>query len=413
LTATLRLTGMAHGGAAPGRYEGRLLFVPYAIPGETVRVEIVEAHERWARARLLEVVEASPDRVADPPCPHFGPAGCGGCQWQHIAYPAQLTYKREVVCDQLARIGKIVDPPVRAVMPSPMPWGYRNQVQLRPTGEGTLGFVRASSAGVIAIRTCPIMHPLLAELFEQLDLDFADLARLTLRAGVATGDQMALLETLEDEPPEIAVDLPLSVNFLLSDGTPVTLVGNPWIAEAVAGRFWRISAPSFFQVNRDMAERLVQVVRDFAAPRDTETLLDLYAGVGLFGLTLAPLAGRAYLVEENPHAVADALENAAGQENVTLLEGPVEEALADWAEPVDIVVLDPPRGGCTPDVLAALARLSPARIVYVSCDPATLARDLRRLLEGPFRLLEVQPLDMFPQTYHIECVALLRFDDFP
>jgi len=399
---------MAHGGAALGRYEGRVLFVPYAIPGETVRVEIVEAHERWARARLLEVVEPSLDRIADPQCPHFGPSRCGGCHWQHIAYPAQLAYKKEVVLDQLARIGKIAGPPVHEVIPSPSPWGYRNQVQLRPAGDGALGFVRAGNDGIQPIRTCPIMHPLLAELFDQLDLDFPDLARLTLRAGVATGDAMAILETREDEPPEIAVDLPLSVNFMLSDGTPVTLVGNAWIAEEVAGRLWRVSAPSFFQVNREMAEQLVQVVRDYAAPRETETLLDLYAGVGLFGLTLAPLAGRAFLVEENPHAVADALENAAGQENVTLLEGPVEEALAEWEEPVDIVVLDPPRGGCAPDVPAALSRLAPARLVYVSCDPATLARDLRRLLEGPFRLIDVQPLDMFPQTYHIECVALLR-----
>ncbi len=399
---------MAHGGAAFGRHEGRVLFVPYAIPGETVRVKIVEERKHWGRARLLGVVEASPQRVISPPCPHFGPAKCGGCQWQHIAYPAQLTFKQEVVRDQLQRIGKIADPPVREVLPSPSPWGYRNQVQLRPASGGALGFVRADNAGVIAITACPLMHPLLADLFDQLDLDFPDLARLTLRAGTATGDAMAILETVANEPPEIAVDLPLSVCFLLSDGTPVTLVGNSWIAEEVAGRLWRVSAPSFFQVNTELAERLVQVVRDYAAPRDTETLLDLYAGVGLFGLTLAPLAGRAYLVEENPHAVVDALENAAGQENVTLLEGPVEEALAEWNEPVDIVVLDPPRGGCTPDVLAALARLSPRRIVYVSCDPATLARDLRRLLEGPFRLVEVQPLDMFPQTYHIECVAYLE-----
>jgi len=411
LTATLRLTGMAHGGTALGRYEGRVLFVPYAIPGETVRVEIVEAHDRWARARLLEIIEPSPDRIADPPCPHFGPSRCGGCQWQHIAYPAQLTFKQEVVRDQLQRIGKIADPPVCDVIPSPSPLGYRNQVQLRPASDGVLGFVRADNAGVQPIRTCPIMHPLLAELFEQLDLDFPDLARLTLRAGAATGDAMAILETVEDEPPEIAVDLPLSVNFLLSDGTPVTLVGNSWIAEEVAGRLWRVSAPSFFQVNTEMAERLVQVVRDYAAPRDTETLLDLYAGAGLFGLSLASHVAQVYLVEENPYAVADALENAAGQENVTLLEGPVEEALAEWDESVDIVVLDPPRGGCAPDVLAALSRLAPARIVYVSCDPATLARDLRRLLEGHFRLVNVQPLDMFPQTYHIECVALLQLDN--
>jgi 23S rRNA (uracil1939-C5)-methyltransferase len=399
---------MAHGGAALGRHEGRVLFVPYAIPGEEVAVEIVEDHKRWAHARLLEVITPSPDRVADPPCPHFGPDGCGGCHWQHITYPAQLAYKRAVVRDQLTRIGQIADPPVREVIPSSEPWAYRNQVQLHPTDDGRLGYVRADRAGVIPITTCPLMHPLLAEMFDSLDLDFAALNRLTLRAGTVTGQQMAILETEHDEPPEIAVDAPISVNFLLSDGTPVTLVGHPWIEEVVASRTWRVSAPSFFQVNTAAAEELVRIVHRYAAPRTDAVLLDLYAGVGLFGLTLAPLVGEAYLVEENPHAVADALTNAAGQGNVTLMEGAAEEALSEWPGlPIDVVVLDPPRGGCDQAVLDALARLSPERLVYVSCDPATLARDLRRLLEGGFHLVEVQPVDLFPQTYHVECVALL------
>ncbi len=407
MTVTLTLTGMAHGGAALGRHEGRVFFVPYALPGEEVTVEIVEDHKSWARARLREVIRPSPHRIADPPCPHFGPDGCGGCHWQQIAYPAQLEFKREIVRDQLTRIGKIADPPVREMIASPDPWAYRNQVQLRPAADGGLGYVGDGGSGVVPVAECPVMHPLLTEMFESVDLDFADLTRLTLRTGTATGQQMAVLETADDEPPQIAVDVPISVCFLLSDGTPVTLAGNSWIAEAVAGRLWRISAPSFFQVNTALAEQLVRVAHDFAAPADGDILLDLYAGGGLFGLTLAPKVGEAFLVEENPHAVADALANAAGQGNVTLLESTVEEALAEWDRAVDIVVLDPPRGGTTPAVRDALIRLAPAQIVYASCDPATLARDLRRLLAGGYQLAAVQPLDMFPQTYHIECVALL------
>lgn len=407
MTVTLTLTGMAHGGAALGRHEGRVFFVPYALPGEEVAVEIVEDHKRWVRALLREVVRPSPHRIVTPPCPYFGPDGCGGCHWQQIAYPAQLEFKREIVRDQLTRIGKIAGPPVREVIASPDPWTYRNQVQLRPAADGGLGYFGADGSRVVPVTDCPVMHPLLAEMLDSVDLDFADLTRLTLRAGTATGQQIAVLETVDDEPPQIALDVPISVCFLLSDGTPVTLAGNSWIAEAIAGRLWRISAPSFFQVNTALAERLVRVVHEYAAPADTDLLLDLYAGGGLFGLTLAPKVSEAFLVEENPHAVADALANAAGQGNVTLLEGTAEEALAEWDGAVDIIVLDPPRGGSSPAVRDALIRLAPARIVYVSCDPATLARDLRRLLAGGYQLAAVQPLDMFPQTYHIECVALL------
>jgi len=400
----LRLTDMAHGGDALGRHEGKVIFVPYAIPGEEVVVEITEDKGRYAHARLLEVLSPSPHRV-EPPCPHFGPERCGGCQWQHMAYAAQLSFKADVLRDQLNRIGKIAGPPVRLTLGVADPWCYRNHVQFAVGDEG-LGFVATDGRRVETIEVCYLLHPLLEELFTALDLELPGLARLSLRAGVNTGDQMIIFETLDDEPPILESDLPVSCVLLLSDGTPVNLIGNNYITEVVAGRRFRISATSFFQVNTAAAEELVRVVSEYLAPAGDETLLDAYCGVGTFALSLADQVGHVIGIEENAGAVADARLNAAKLANVEFIEGSVEALLPQLDRRIDLAVLDPPRQGCKPEALAALIELAPRRVVYVSCDPATLARDARRLAEGGYQLVEVQPVDMFPQTYHIESAAL-------
>lgn len=407
----LEVTQMAHGGEALGRApDGRVVFVGYALPGERVRVRLTEAHKRWARGVAEAVLHPSPDRV-EPPCPHFGPAACGGCQWQHAAYEAQLRYKTEIVREQLRRLGKLDDAAVEPCLGMDEPWHYRNHVQLHVDEAGRLGFVRADGQGVEPIQTCLIMNAAVHELFHQFEADFPALRRVALRGSTRTGDRMVILETEEDEPPEVEVDFPVSVVLVLGDGTPVTLVGSPYIYEEVAGRRWRISATSFFQVNTEMADRLVALVREAAAPLyGIETVIDAYAGVGTLGISLAPEAGHVILVEANPVAVEDARANAADCDNVSWIEGATEEVLPGWDGPhPDLVVLDPPRAGCAPAVLEALVTLRPRKVIYVSCDPATLARDLGRLVRAGFRLGRVQPLDMFPQTYHVECVAVLEW----
>ncbi len=404
---------MAHGGAALGRHEGKVVFVPYAIPGEEVLVEIVEDKGRYARGRLVEVLSPSTQRVP-PPCPHFGShatvaaVGCGGCHWQHMAYEAQLEFKQRIVQDQLERIGRFESVSVKPVMGSPEPWRYRNHVQFALDEHGRLGFMGAESQRVVPIGECHIMHPLLDEVFGALDLEFPELERLSLRCGVNTGQRMVVFETHEDEPFELEVDLPVSCVFLLSDGRTATLVGQEYISEVLAGQEYRISASSFFQVNTLQAEELVRLVREYLAPTGSEVLLDAYCGVGVFGLSLASEVGQLIGVEENPSAVADARFNAGPADHAEFIEGRVEEILPSLRAPIDLAVLDPPRQGCASEVLAALAGLAPANIVYVSCDPATLARDTRQLAQVGYQLLEVQPVDMFPQTYHIESVALLR-----
>jgi 23S rRNA (uracil1939-C5)-methyltransferase len=251
-----------------------------------------------------------------------------------------------------------------------------------------------------------LLHPLLEELFAALDLELPELVRLSLRAGVNTGDQMMIFETQDDEPPALESDLPVSCVLLLSDGTPVNLIGNNYITEVVAGRRFRISATSFFQVNIAAAEELVRVVSEYLAPAGDETLLDAYCGVGTFALSLADQVGHVIGIEENAGAVADARLNAAGLANAEFIEGSVEAILPRLDRAIDLAVLDPPRQGCKPEALTALIELAPRRIVYVSCDPATLARDASRLADSGYHLVEVQPVDMFPQTYHIESVAL-------
>jgi 23S rRNA (uracil1939-C5)-methyltransferase len=398
---------MAHGGAALGRHEGKVVFVPYVIPGEEVLADLTEDKGRYARGRLVEVLSPSAQRVS-PPCPHFGSPGCGGCHWQHIAYEAQLEFKQRIVQDQLKRIGRFERAPVKAVIGNPEPWRYRNHVQFTPDENGRLGFMAAESQRVVPIEECHVMHSLLDEVFGTLDLELPELKRLSLRCGVNTGQRMVIFETHEDEPFELEVDLPISCVFLLSDGRTATLIGQEYISEVLAGQEYRISAGSFFQVSTSQAEELVRLVRDYLVPTGSEVLLDAYCGVGIFGLSLAGEVRQVIGVEENPSAVADARFNAGLADNAEFVEGRVEEILPLLEAPTDLAVLDPPRQGCASEALIALTELAPGKIVYVSCDPATLARDTRQLVQAGYQLVEVQPVDMFPQTYHIESVALLR-----
>jgi len=404
-TFDIELTAMAHGGAALGRHEGRVVFVPYALPGETARVEIVEDKGRFAFARVTEILTSSPDRI-DSQCPHFGPAGCGGCQWQHIAYPAQLSYKAGIVTDQLRRIAQVENVLANSTLPDPSGWAYRNHVQFHPAPQGGLGLQAADGRGVVEVASCPIVHPLLAELYQALDFNLEGLQRLSLRAGTETGERMLVFEMKGDAPPTLEADIPLSCVLLLSDDTYVNLIGSNYIMEEVMDWAYRISAPSFFQVNTRQANRLVKEVLGYLELSGSETVLDAYCGVGLFTVQIAQKAGLVVAIESAHSAIEDLMENTQSIDNVDVIEGPVEAVLGNLDVPIDAAVVDPPRAGLDRFALDALADLQPERLVYVSCDPATLARDAKRLIRRGYSLEQVQPIDLFPQTYHIESVAL-------
>jgi 23S rRNA (uracil1939-C5)-methyltransferase len=417
----LRLDGIAHGGEALGRERGRVVFVPFAIPGERVRVELLEEKPRWARARLLEVLEPSPDRV-DPPCPYFGHEKCGGCQWQHITYERQASLKQDILADQLRRLGHIAEPPVTDIIalagpgaPDPaaaeadvLSFGYRNQTRFAVDGGGRLGYRRVLAYDVMPIDRCLLLHERLDGLHAALDLLWPSLTGVTLRAGIATGQALVVFETAGDEQPELEIDLPAACAVQTRRGIE-PLVGEPWLEEQVAGRLFRISAESCFHANTTGAAALVEVVASYMEPRATDCLLNAYCGVGLFALTLADSVGHVIGIEASLSACEDFANNAGAQDGIALHEGAVEDVLPilrEQGDPVNLVVMSPPAAGAGPEVVSHLAALGPRRIVHVSSDPAMLARDAVYLAAAGFRLVEAQPVDMFPQTCQVETVAL-------
>lgn len=402
----LELDEMVHGGNALGRHEGRVIFVPYAIPGERITARITQGRQGFAFAEGVTLLRQSPERII-PRCPHFGPGRCGGCHFQHIEYEAQVRYKRDVVIDQMTRIGGFRDPLVHPTIPSPDDWSYRSHATFHVDGEGNLCYVGVDNESLIPIEECHIIRPELLDLFYELDLDVPELDRMRLQVGSESADVMAVISTKDDEAPELETTLPVSINFLLSDNEPANLIGSSHVTYTVHGRTFRVTAGGFFQVNLPQAETLVELVLQKLDLQGHETVLDLYAGVGLFTAFLAERASLVTSIESYPPAVTDADENLSDLDNVDLIEGTVEDVLPALDEQYDAAVLDPPRTGLDVDALDALAEIGPARIVYVSCEPSTLARDAKRLVAKGYRLVDVQPVDMFPQTFHIECVALL------
>lgn len=402
----LDLTAMAHGGSAIGRHEGRAVFVPYAIPGERVRARLTHDRGRFAMAEVIEVLQASPSRVT-PRCPHFGPGLCGGCHLQHIDYAAQLDLKRQIVIDQMTRIGGFSEVQVLPMLPSPDPWRYRTHSTLHATPEGALGFVTTDDQHIIEIEECHIIRPELMELLETLDLEgMATLDRVRLQVGTAGEDRLIALSTHDDLTPEITLDLPVSVAFLPAEAAPYTLIGQDYVTYTLKGRHFRVRAGGFFQVNLAQAERLIDLVIDFLALTGTERVLDLYAGVGLFTAFIAANAAAVTSVESYLPAVEDAELNLSDFPGIALSAGAVEDVLPHLEGHYDAAVVDPPRAGMEGAALDELAALAPTRIVYVSCDLATFARDAKRLAAKGYHLGAIQPIDMFPQTASIELVAV-------
>ncbi len=404
----LELLAMAHGGSALGRHGQQTVFVPYTIPGERVEARIVEDRGRVAFAAGVRLLEASVDRVF-PVCPHFGPGRCGRCHWQHINYPAQLLLKQDVLADQLARVGGFDDADVRAVLPAAQQWGYNHHMTLNVMPEGKLGFPAADGRGVFAVEECPLLHPDLLDLYRALDLQtLSGIQRLKLQIGSDGAHMLVLAVDSEDAAPELSTDLRTSVNLLLPDNEPVNLIGQSHSLYSLRGRSFRVTAGSEFRACVGQLDTLVGVVLDALRLTGHEAVLDLYAGVGLFGAFAAQDAGLVTLVESYPPAATDADENLAEFDHVDVIEGAVEDVLDMLEERYDAAVLDPPSAGLSTDALDALGELAVPRLVYVSSDPATLARDAKRLVGQGYTLRTVQPVDLAPQTYYVDAVAVFE-----
>ena len=386
---TLELTALGREGEALAETaDGKPAFVFGGVPGETVTAEIVAERRGYAAARVVETLTPSPHRV-EPECRYFG--ACTGCQWQHIAYERQLEMKRELLADAFRRVGGLEIEPLPA-LPSPDRLGYRNHARFTVSREGgRLGYVHKERRRHVEVDECLLMAPWINEALAALQGRAAETTQLSLRYGVNTGDYL-LQPTLQN--PEI----PLAS-------------GQTHYEEKLLGRRFRVSSPSFFQVNTRQAERMAELAMDQLGLDGSQTVVDAYAGVAVFAALMAGRAKRVIAVEESAAALADARVNVDGVPNVELLQARTEDSLAELADEADAVLLDPPRAGCMPGALDALLDAPPPRVVYISCDPETLARDLAVLAAGPFRVEQAQPVDMFPQTHHVEAVVTLVRDD--
>lgn len=405
-TFEIELTAMAHGGSALGRHDKRTIFIPYTIPGEIVEARIVEDRGRIAFAEGVRLLDASADRVY-PRCPHFGPHLCGRCQWQHIDYAAQLLLKQDVLADQLARIGGFEDADVRAVIPGPAQWGYNYHMTMVANAEGRLGFPGYDGRPPFPFEECHILHPDLLDLYYQLDLEFDQIPELRLQMGTDGAHMIILSVKSEDDVPELTADLPTSANLILPDNEPVNLIGDSHSNYTIGKHTFRVTAGSAFRANVAQIDTLASLVVQLVDLPQGATVLDLYAGVGVFSAALAPHASLVTLVESYPPAVTDADVNLADFDHIDVIEGSVEDVLDSLEVGYFAAVVDPPSEGLSIEAVDALEASSVQRLVYVSGDPATLARDTKRLVQHGFRLGVVQPIDLAPQTYWIDSVAVL------
>ncbi len=395
----IAIEGIAHGGEGVGRMHGKVVFVPGSLPGEVVEVRIVTDKRRWARAEPTTIVEPAPDRRT-PPCGYFGT--CGGCDFQHASYRRQLAMKRDIVRGQLEHLGGVDRPDVRPTVASPRPLGYRNRMDFAVLG-GRPALHRRRSNDLVAVDPCLLLEDAGARVFERLG-DLSGVERLTVRAGTRTGDALV---AVVGKVPDHAERWDASVVRILPDGRAQAVIGSPAIDEIVAGERFRISATAFFQVNTAAADLLVDRVRAAADVGPGDVVLDGYAGGGLFTRTVAALGAEAIAVESDPIALGDLRHNVADLASVTVVAGRFEAVTARLARRWDVAVVDPPRKGLGSAGIAAVLSGEPRAIAYVSCDPAALARDVAELATRGFALEWAAPVDLFPQTHHVETVARL------
>lgn len=432
----LYLDSLAAGGDAVGRHEGRAVFAAGGCPGDEAVVEITEVAARFARGVVVEVITPSPDRVR-PPCESF--ADCGACQWQHIAYPAQLRHKTALVRDALARIGGLPDVEVAEAWGMEDPWHYRNRAEYHAevdaSGQLVLGFLRHHTHEVIPVDRCRLQHPLgervraaAVELMARLaqspaerallyKLDtFVSFAREQVIATLVCQGRPVFLDSLAQEL--MGTERVVGVLAAKARGkgaihrSPAeTITGKSRLRERLGEHEYQVSADSFLQVNPAQAARTVALVQEWAGLARGESIIDAYCGVGTFLLPLAQSGGPALGIEADESALKDARLNTQlwHLRTVHLQRGKVESVLPHLAREgghCDVIVLDSPRKGCGPIVSVAATKLRPRRIILVSCDPATMARDLKTLAEHGYPPRRLQPIDMFPHTWHVETAAL-------
>jgi len=418
----VRIGSVAFKGYGVARIQDKVVFIPHTVAGDEAWIEMIEEKKRYSMGRLIQIVEPSPWRVT-PPCPSFGV--CGGCQWQHIDYSAQVEFKKNILTETLKRLGGLRETPSITLVPSEEPYGYRVRIQLK-TDEMAIGYYQDRSHRIVDVDHCPIAHPLanqiLSFLREELSF-FPSMEKLEINVSPEEGKGVVLLTPRSfHRGPEIFLKEflqrhPLLKGIVIRKKQGLTFIGDPYLNFTVSldqngerkKLRYRASPDSFFQVNFYQNQRLVQTVLEYSEIGQDETALDLYCGMGNLTLPLAMGAKKMVGIEENGSAVKDARFNAEKNrlKQSEFIQGKVEEVLKDWKkEKPDLIVLDPLRTGCK-NAIGSIASLNPRKIVYVSCDPTTLSRDLRLFSGGGYALEKLTLVDLFPQSYHMEVIALL------
>jgi 23S rRNA (uracil1939-C5)-methyltransferase len=409
MQTTIRIEKCVYGGDGLGRLaDGRAVFVPFTLPGEEVNIELLDEKGKFSRSRLLEVVVASPQRVT-PPCPHFGV--CGGCHYQMLGYGDQVQLKASILKEQLERLGGLTLGGEIEFTPSPHPLAYRNHVQFHPLTDGSLGFMSAEGNQLIPIQSCLLPLQGIQDTWPLLEIAEGQLlSRVSFREDPRE-EILVLLEGVDPEPPDLETQLPISLAYK-AKGSPtlLTLAGEDSLIFTIRGKDFLVSAESFFQVNQEVAESMLTYVLSLMPSNPVPEILELYSGVGFFSRFLAEHCQHLVAIEAAPSACYDFVDNLNEFDHVELYEGAVEEILPSLVKVLphpQLVVLDPPRSGLQAKAREALLKLEPEQIIYISCDPASLARDLKVLKASGYQLKNLRGFDMFPQTYHVECVVLM------
>lgn len=441
---TLTIKSLGINGEGIGYFKRKIVFVDRALPGEVVHAEVTEAKEKYATARLLRVVEKSPARI-QPPCPVY--AECGGCSLQHMDYQAQLASKREIVVESLRKYARLDNPPVAPTIGMENPWVYRNKAQFQvgtQNGKLIAGLYQTGSHKLVNLEGCQVQHEATTEIVqaakqivEELGIPVYDekkrtgvIRTIVARVAFATGETQLTLVTATREIPrvkelilELRTRLPKLVGIaqnvnnqktsLVFGDQTLSLWGKPSIAEKLGELSFDLSARAFFQLNPEQTQKLYNEVKAAAGLTGNELVMDLYCGTGTIGLWLAPYAKEVRGIELIPEAVEDANRNAKRNNaaNASFHVGRSEVLMPKWAKQgtrPDVVVVDPPRTGLDDALIRSLLDTQPKKIVYVSCNPSTLAKDISKLMQR-YELVSVQPVDMFPHTAHVESVTLLKW----
>ena len=441
---TVTIEDLGSDGAGIGKVDGYTLFIKDALIGDVAEVKVIKTKKHYGYARLMRMITPSPDRV-EAPCPVA--RSCGGCQIQPLSYEKQLAFKQRKVEELLTRVGHVSDYAMHPMIGMEEPWHYRNKAQY-PVGrdrEGriTMGFYAGRTHSVIDCRDCAIGRPVNGRILERVQQWMEEnriapydegsgrglVRHILIREGFHTGQimvcliingkklphQQALIGALAEIPGMTSLSYSVNTadtNVILGESA-VTIWGQPYITDMIGDVKYQISPMSFYQVNPVQTEKLYRTALDFADPGPEDVIWDLYCGIGTISLFLAQKAAKVCGVEIIPEAIADAKRNAAlnGMAGVDFYVGKAEEVLPEkYAKEqirADIIVVDPPRKGCDRALLDCIGQMQPKKVVYVSCDPATLARDLAILQEKGYKVTDVRCCDMFPHTVHVETCALL------